>query len=73
MKIDWRHIDIKDLAALVSERLRVQGIDTILVGGACVSVYTKNKYLSSDLDFVSYATVKEISPALAELGFKSGK
>jgi len=70
MKIDWKHIDIKDLAALVSERLRVKGIDAILVGGACVSVYTKNKYLSSDLDFASYATVKEISPVLAEFGFE---
>lgn len=72
MKIDWRTIDIKELAAIVSSKLKEKGIDAILVGGACISIYTKNKYLSSDLDFVSYAAIKEISPVLAELGFKRG-
>lgn len=47
-----------------------KGIDAILVGGACVSIYTKNKYLSSDLDFISGYTIKEISPVIAELGFE---
>lgn len=35
--IDWKHIDIKDLAGLVSKCLREDGIDAVLVGGACVS------------------------------------
>lgn len=71
MKIDWGRIDIKDLAAIVSEKLKEKGIDAILVGGACVSIYTGNKYLSSDLDFISHVSLKEISSALSELGFKS--
>jgi hypothetical protein len=70
MKIDWKNIRIKELAALVSEKLRRGGVDSILVGGACVSIYTKNKYQSFDLDFVTHATVKEITPLLAELGFR---
>jgi hypothetical protein len=70
VKIDWKKIGIKDLGALISERLRETGIDTILVGGACVSIYTKNEYQSFDLDFVTYATVKEIKPLLSELGFQ---
>lgn len=70
MNVDWRNIGIKELAAIVSGRLNEEGIDAILVGGACVSIYTKNKYLSSDLDFVSTASIKEISSALSELGFE---
>lgn len=70
MKIDWQKIDIKDLAALVSEKLRREGVDTILVGGACVSIYTKNKYQSFDLDFVTHAPIKAVISLLAELGFK---
>lgn len=70
MKIDLRRIGIKELAGLVSEKLLREGIDTILVGGACVSIYTKNKYQSFDLDFVTHATMKEVTPLLAELGFQ---
>ena len=73
MKINWKKIGIKKLAALTSEKLRGQGIDSILVGGACVSIYTKNKYESFDLDFVTHATIKEVSSVLAELGFKRDK
>ena len=40
MNIDWAHISLKDLAALVSKTLREGGIDAVLVGGACVSIYT---------------------------------
>jgi hypothetical protein len=70
VKIDWQKISIKDLAGLVSEKLRSKGIDSILVGGACVSIYTKNKYQSFDLDFVTHAAIKEVTPLLAELGFQ---
>ncbi|OGP64105.1 MAG: hypothetical protein A3K22_02315 [Deltaproteobacteria bacterium RBG_16_42_7] len=70
MKIDWQHIGIKDLAALVSRKLDENDIDALIVGGACVSIYTRNKYLSSDIDFISHASLKDISKALAELGFK---
>jgi hypothetical protein len=70
MKIDWQNIGIRELAALVSEKLRRGGVDSILVGGACVSIYTKNKYQSFDLDFVTHATIKEIAPLLSELGFQ---
>lgn len=46
MKIEWQKIGIKELAALISGKLRENGIDAILVGGACVSIYTKNRYQS---------------------------
>lgn len=54
MKINWQKIGIKELAGLISEKLREEGIDTILVGGACVTIYTKNKYQSFDLDFAHW-------------------
>lgn len=73
MKIDWEHIDIRELAAIVSAKLNENGIDAVLVGGACVSIYTKNKYLSSDLDFVTHAAIKEVAAAISELGFKREK
>jgi hypothetical protein len=69
MKVDWKKISVRDLAAVVSKKLTERKIDAVLVGGACVSIYTKNRYLSYDLDFVSHATLKEISNALSELGF----
>lgn len=39
MKIKWKSIGIKELAAIVSDKLSESGIDAILVGGACVSIY----------------------------------
>ena len=72
MKINWNHIKVKELAAVVSKKLREKDIDAILVGGACVSIYTTNKYVSYDLDFVSHTQLKNITPALLELGFKRG-
>ncbi len=70
MKVDWKKIKIKDLAALVCRKLNEKDIDAVLVGGACVSIYTKNKYVSYDLDFVSHASLKNITEVLTELGFK---
>lgn len=70
MKIDWKKISIKDLASLVCQKLNEKEIDAVLVGGACVSIYTKNKYISYDLDFVSHASLKDISKVLSDIGFK---
>jgi len=65
-------IRIKDLAIYISDYLRKRGIDTILSGGACVSIYSGQRYLSYDLDFVliSYVHRKDIKAALDEIGFK---
>lgn len=64
-----KNIDIKDLAILVSEELEKNNINAVLVGGACVSIYSNNEYLSMDLDYVSYATVRELEPIMNKLGF----
>jgi hypothetical protein len=44
--IDWSKITLEELAGFVSEGLRKQGIDTVLFGGACVTIYSKNRYQS---------------------------
>jgi hypothetical protein len=42
--INWSTITLKELAGFISEELRKRGIDTILVGGACVTIYSENRY-----------------------------
>ena len=44
--IDWTTISLKELAGFVSEELRNRGIDTVLVGGACVTIYTEKGSIS---------------------------
>ena len=47
-----KNLQLKEFAILISDHLSRNGIDAVLSGGACVSIYTKNKYISYDLDFV---------------------
>ena len=59
-----------ELAAIVSGTLEREGIVATLSGGAAVSIYSDNRYVSEDLDFVTVALVKELRTALEPLGFK---
>ena len=65
--------DVSEIAAIVSAALEKAGITAVLSGGAAVSIYTKNAYVSLDLDFVSSESLDRIEPVLAELGFKRGQ
>lgn len=67
--IDWENITLKELAGYVSEELRKRGIETILVGGACVTIYAENRYQSYDLDYVTYEDMRKVKRALLEMGF----
>lgn len=69
--MNLKNISLKDLAIYISHHLSKNGIDTVLTGGACVSIYSNNKYISSDLDFVliSSSDQKRLKKALEELGF----
>jgi hypothetical protein len=60
-----------DLAITISDYLRREGIETVLSGGACVSIYTHNKYISYDLDFVliSPDREKDVKILLLKIGF----
>lgn len=73
MKIS-KNISIGEFAALVASHLESKGISTVLTGGAVVSIYTENRYMSYDADFISPADQKTITTAMEELGFeKHGK
>ncbi|HSW72661.1 MAG TPA: hypothetical protein VLG44_04575 [Chlamydiales bacterium] len=68
--IDYKNISIADLASLVNEKFNGHGIKTVLVGGACVAIYSNNRYLSYDLDFVTFEMSGKIKKVLSELGFE---
>ncbi|MES2768445.1 MAG: hypothetical protein V4596_04800 [Bdellovibrionota bacterium] len=73
MKIS-RKMNRKLFAAAVVKQLGIHGISCVLVGGACVSIYTNEKYESKDLDFISPYSLEVISKALKEIGFtKNGR
>jgi len=69
MKIE--DMSLRDLALYISDRLRNRGVDTVLTGGACVTIYTDNKYMSYDLDFVPlhYTKRSKVGEILEEIGF----
>jgi phosphopentomutase len=69
MKINWKKISLGELAGLVSEKLKEKGIEAILVGGACATIYSQGRSQSYDLDYVVYEDIKKIREALSELGF----
>jgi len=60
---------LTELATAVSEALEKAGIVATLSGGAAVSIYSANRYLSEDLDFVTNALVDDLERALSPLGF----
>ncbi len=47
-----KDMTIGELGAYICSYLEDNGIRVVLSGGACVSIYTDNKYLSEDLDFI---------------------
>lgn len=57
------------LAALVCEALSADGKFAVLVGGSVVSIYTRELFISDDLDFATYRTASELRPSLERLGF----
>ena len=67
--INYSKISVKELAALIGKKLKEHNIDVVLVGGACVTIYSHDRYQSSDLDFVTCNDIKKVQTALAELGF----
>lgn len=69
-KVDLENITLQELACFVYETLKSHGIDAVLVGGACVSIYSENQYQSLDVDFATYNDLKPVELILKEFGFK---
>lgn len=64
MNIDFKKITLEVLAAIASEKFKEHKLNCVLVGGGCVSIYSKNRYQSYDLDYVTHEDMKLITLAL---------
>lgn len=60
---------LEELATIVSETLTAAGITAVLGGGGAVTYYSDNRYMSTDLDFITVERNRTLAPVLAELGF----
>ncbi len=60
-----------ELAAFIGAEFRSRKINVVLSGGSCVSIYSQEKYVSMDLDFVNAGFAKRaaIRAAMEDLGF----
>jgi hypothetical protein len=72
MKIpNWANCSEEELWEFVASHLAKNGIQTILVGGAVVSIYSEGAYKSGDLDFVLENYLSDQLPnVLKEIGFQ---
>lgn len=68
---NWKNCTERELWEFVASHLAKNGIQTTLVGGAVVSIYSEGAYKSGDLDFVleSYLT-SELPGVLKKIGFE---
>jgi hypothetical protein len=62
---------VGELAAYISSHLRECGIEVVLSGGSCVTIYSAGEYVSMDLDFIDtrFATQRAIKESMGAIGF----
>ena len=60
-----------ELAAYIQGALQAKGIQVVLSGGSAVSFYSRNKYVSKDLDLINagFARRSRIKSVMENLGF----
>lgn len=74
MKIDFKTCSEIELWKYVATHLKRKGIDTVLVGGAVVSIYTEGAYESGDLDLIlTNYFVTNLPQIMKEIGFEKTK
>lgn len=71
MQIDFKNCSEEELWKYVAAHLKAKGIDTVLVGGAVVSIYSEGAYESGDLDLIlTNFFVKNLPQVMREIGFE---
>lgn len=65
-----RSMSREEVAAVVCSALERHGIRVVLSGGAVVSIYSNDTYVSNDLDFVKTGLARKVDPVMRELGFQ---
>jgi hypothetical protein len=60
-----------ELTAHVQGALRKVGIETVLSGGSCVSVWSENAYVSNDIDLIvdGFSWRTKLRAAMLDMGF----
>ncbi len=66
---EW--MDAGELAGLVCEALRCDGLEVVLVGEAVASVYSEYERLCTRLDFLTIAPERQVERVMKRLGFNS--
>jgi hypothetical protein len=61
---------LEEVAALVCTTLERHGISVVLSGGAVVSIYSNQEYVSFDLDFVPLGLARKVEHAMESMGFE---
>lgn len=66
-----KEMTIAELAAFVCSHLRAHDINCVLTGGACITIYTHNKYQSFDIDFIDndFTSQKKLKEVLGKIDF----
>jgi hypothetical protein len=70
---DLKSLSFEEIAALISAKLMEYNVPVVLSGGSCVQIYSRAKYVTGDLDFVSSGMpgeLQKIRKAMADLGFE---
>jgi hypothetical protein len=71
MKINFATCTEEELWKFVASHLKMRNIDSVLVGGAVVSIYSEGAYRSGDLDFIlTNFFVKNLPQVMKEIGFE---
>ena len=71
---NWQNCIEETLWKYVAWHLEESGIQSVVVGGAVVSIYTEGLYRSGDLDLIPDDMGRpRLEKVLAEIGFKSTK
>ncbi len=71
---NWKTCDENELWRCVAWHLEGEGVSSVLVGGAVMSIYTEGSYRSGDLDMITDDLGRSLLPvALTKIGFTSGK
>lgn len=71
---DWKKCTEEELWKYVAKHLAKNGVDTVLVGGAVVAIYTDGAYRSGDLDLVQLGFLgNKIPELMKQIGFQVTK
>ena len=64
-------MSIGELASFVCSHLAGHGINVVLTGGACVTIYSGNRYQSLDIDFIDNGATprRQLKQVLKMIGF----